>query len=106
MVPGVGASGVVGQGFRGCEFVVTTQRSDDVAPTRDLARQAGDGTGDLVDFGEEDDSWEFGGRVGGDGGVVEEDSLGFLLNSSWGFGSGEGTRREGFSKNFGFLISR
>lgn len=52
--------------------MITTQRRDNIPPTRDLARQPRDGASDLVDFGEEDDSWEAGAGVGGDGGVVEE----------------------------------
>lgn len=59
--------------------MITTQRRHNIPAPRDLARQPRDGAGDLVDFGEEDDSWEFGGGVVRDGGVVEEDALFSIL---------------------------
>lgn len=55
-------------------LVIGTRRGDEVAPGRDLARQARHGTGDLVDFGEEDEAREFGGRVVRDCGAGEEDA--------------------------------
>ena len=64
----VGAGDVVGEGGGGDEVVVRGGRGDDVAGGGDGAREAGDGAGDLVDFGEEGDAGEF----AGGGGLVWE----------------------------------
>lgn len=85
----IGASDVVGEGFRACEFVVGGGGGDYVAVAGYLAGEAGDGTGywgfgsiegsevgeegkrALVDFAEDDDAGEFGLGEAGDDGVVE-----------------------------------
>ena len=58
LIPLVGAGYIVGQSFWAGEVVVAAGRGDDVALAGDLAGEAGDGAGDLVDLAEEENTWE------------------------------------------------
>lgn len=54
----VGAGHVVGQGLGAGKVMVAAGGGDDVALAGDLAGEAGDGAGDLVDLAEEGDTGE------------------------------------------------
>lgn len=54
----VGAGHVIGQGLRAGKVMVAAGGGDDVALAGDLAGEAGDGAGDLVDLAEEGDAGE------------------------------------------------
>lgn len=60
----VGAGHVVGQGLGAGKVMVAAGGGDDVALAGDLAGEAGDGAGDLVDLAEEGDTGEASGLRG------------------------------------------
>lgn len=58
LIPLVGAGHVVSQRLGAGKVMVAARCGDDIALAGDLAGEAGDGTGDLVDLAEEDDTGE------------------------------------------------